>query len=41
MSKPPPVKGLDIGIPMITPMKGKGFINERSTSSGRKQHAEW
>ena len=28
INKPPPVKGLNIGIPIIIPIKGKGFINQ-------------
>ena len=30
---PPPVKGLDIRITMIVPMRGGGSINHRSTLS--------
>ena len=29
--KPFPVKGLNIKIPIITPVKGRGFINQGST----------
>ena len=29
--KPPPFKGLDIRIPIIIPIKGRGFINHGST----------
>ena len=28
--KPPPFKGLNIRIPIVTRIKGKGFINEGS-----------
>ena len=31
ISKPPPFKGLDIGIPIVIPIKGRGFINQGST----------
>ena len=27
IDKPPPFKGLDIKIPIIIPIKGRGFIN--------------
>ena len=30
INKPPPFKGLDIMIPAIIPMKGRGFINHGS-----------
>ena len=29
--KPPPLKGLSIRIPIIIPIKGRGFINQGST----------
>ena len=28
INKPPPFKGLNIRIPIIIPMKGRGFINQ-------------
>ena len=31
INKPPPFKGLDISIPIIIPVKGRGFINHGST----------
>ena len=31
MNKPPPLKGLDIRVPTIIPIQGKGFINQGST----------
>ena len=31
INKPPPFKGLNIGIPIITPIKGRGFMNQGST----------
>ena len=31
ISKPPPVRGLNIRIPIITPIKGRGFMNQGST----------
>ena len=31
MNTPPRCKGLDIRIPIIIPMKGRRFINQRST----------
>ena len=30
-NKPPPCKGLKIRIPIIIPIKGRGFINHGST----------
>ena len=30
MKKPPPFKGLNIRIPVITPIMGRGFINHGS-----------
>ena len=30
INKPPPSKGLDTGIPIIIPIKGRGFINHGS-----------
>ena len=30
INKPPPFKGLNIRIPIITPIKGRGFINQES-----------
>ena len=30
ISKPPPFKGLNIQIPIIIPIKGRGFINQGS-----------
>ena len=30
INKPPPFKGLNIRIPIVTPIKGKGFINQGS-----------
>ena len=30
MNKPPPFKGLNITIPIIIPIKGRGFINQGS-----------
>ena len=30
MNKPPPFKGLDIRIPIIIPIQGRGFINHGS-----------
>ena len=31
MNKPPPFKDLNVGIPSITPIKGRGFILHGST----------
>ena len=31
INKPPPFKGLNIKIPIIIPIKGRGFINKGST----------
>ena len=31
INKPPPFKGLNIRIPIITPIMGRGFINHGST----------
>ena len=31
MNTRPPLKGLNIRIPIITPILGRGFINDRST----------
>ena len=31
INKPFPFKGLNIGIPIIIPFKGRGFINQGST----------
>ena len=31
MNKPPPFKGLNVGIPSIILIKGRGFINQGST----------
>ena len=31
INKPLPFTGLNIGIPIITPIKGKGFMNQGST----------
>ena len=30
INKPPPFKGINIGIPIIIPIKGRGFINHGS-----------
>ena len=30
INKPPPFKGLDIRIPIIIPIKGRGFIDQGS-----------
>ena len=30
INKPPPFKGLNIGIPILTPIKGRGFVNQWS-----------
>ena len=30
INKPPPFKGLNIRIPITTPIKGRGFINQGS-----------
>ena len=30
INKPPPFKGVNIGIPMIMPIKVRGFINQGS-----------
>ena len=30
INKPPPFKGLNIRIPIVTPIKGRGFINHGS-----------
>ena len=29
-NRPPPFKGLDIGIPILIPAKGRGFMNQGS-----------
>ena len=31
INKPPPLKGLIIRIPILMPIKGRGFINKGST----------
>ena len=31
INKPPGFKGLNVGIPIIIPIKGRGFINQGST----------
>ena len=40
---PPPFKGLKIGIPIILPIQGRGFINSESTFELFKLHSslEW
>ena len=34
INKPPPFKGLNIRIPIIMPIKGRGFINQGSGLPG-------
>ena len=34
ISKPVPFKGFNTGIPIIIPMKGRGFISQGSTLGG-------
>ena len=36
INKPPPLKGLNIRIPIIIPIKGTGFINLGSTSKSHE-----
>ena len=31
INKPPPFKGLNIRIPIIVPVQGRGFVNQGST----------
>ena len=31
INRPPPFRGLNFGIPIIIPIKGRGFINDGST----------
>ena len=34
INKPPPFKGLNIRIPIIVPIKGKGFVDQGSGLGG-------
>ena len=39
INKPPPLKGLDIRIPILIPVKGRGFINQGSALASAPEHA--
>ena len=40
INKPPPFKGLSTRIPIIIPIKGRGFINKGSTLVGEPMSLE-
>ena len=41
INKPPPFKGLNIGIPIIIPTKGRGYINQGSGLGFRVHNFEF
>ena len=41
INKPPPFKRLDTRIPIIVPIKGRGFINQGSTLAGLIEGGTW
>ena len=41
INKPPPFKGLNIRIPIVIPIKGRGFINQGSTLNPKAPRASF